>query len=105
MEIHLDRHYRPCAGDPGSKSAAPHGIGMAGTRPAMTEGYGKRQTLRMGTEIDDPASYAAFFSAMRTRLRRIVVEALMRSSGVSTSRMKTIFMSGRTFAKEACSVT
>ena len=48
---------------------------------------------------------AAFFSAMRTRLRRIVVAALMRSSGVSMSRMNTIFMSGRTLAKEACSVT
>ena len=33
------------------------------------------------------------------------VAALMRSSGVSMSRMNTIFMSGRTFAKEACSVT
>jgi hypothetical protein len=48
---------------------------------------------------------AAFFSAIRTRFRRIVVVALRRSSGSSMSRMNTMRMSGRTFAKDACSAT
>ncbi len=52
--------------------------------------------------------HAAFLppcAAILARLRRICVVTLRRSGTLSSSRMKTMLMSGRTLAKEPCSAT
>jgi hypothetical protein len=48
------------------------------------------------------AAFAAPFSAMRTRVRRMPVAPLRRSGGVSHSSKNTTFMSGRTRAPASC---
>ena len=66
---------------------------------------GRAQQARELTPLPPARQAAILRSAMRTRSRRMPVVVLRRSSRSSTSRMKTIRMSGRTLAKEPCSAT
>lgn len=52
-----------------------------------------------------PSLPAAFACAIRASARMIAVVSFRRSGTPGNSRMKTTLMSGRTLAKEACSVT
>ncbi|EIM28849.1 hypothetical protein MicloDRAFT_00024940 [Microvirga lotononidis] len=61
---HPRRHHRPCAGDPDPNGAAPHRIGMAGTRPAMT-GWVPGDGFLSKSSTLGPAACAASLSGDR----------------------------------------